>query len=247
MNQITLYCNASEGKEPLHTQGNQKTLIGGACFLDTAKKIYYSKKNYIFDDVGDNISNLNPYLGDLTGLYWVWKNTQDEFVGVNQYRRFYDDKALSEVKFNDNILYVSHFHNFGKYSVWAQYIGSHSALGIKILKKAIEMKKISINSSMVNQLYLKNQLSPCNSFFSYRNLFDNVCKILFDIILELYQGTQYLLPYVQDKIHTNRDNDKRLLAFLAERILNIIYYNSKYFLGDNVYVVPIQYNLYHKK
>ena len=32
---------------------------------------------YIRDDSGDSISELNPYYGELTGMYWLWKNYHD--------------------------------------------------------------------------------------------------------------------------------------------------------------------------
>lgn len=42
------------------------------------------------DDMGDNISLENEYYGELTGLYWVWKNTniQDEdIIGFCHYNK----------------------------------------------------------------------------------------------------------------------------------------------------------------
>lgn len=30
--------------------------------------------NMIGDDTGDNISKLNRHFGELTGIYWAWKN-----------------------------------------------------------------------------------------------------------------------------------------------------------------------------
>ena len=45
---------------------------------------------YMRDDVGDSISALNPYYGELTGMYWLWKNYHDaDLIGVCHYRRFF--------------------------------------------------------------------------------------------------------------------------------------------------------------
>ena len=47
-------------------------------------------ENYLRDDDGeDNISVLNPYFSELTGMYWVWKQCRDTaYVGICHYRRF---------------------------------------------------------------------------------------------------------------------------------------------------------------
>lgn len=49
----------------------------------------HDKLGYLTDDTGDNISDLNCYYSELTGLYWVWKNVRDvDYVGICHYRRF---------------------------------------------------------------------------------------------------------------------------------------------------------------
>lgn len=48
---------------------------------------------YIGDDTGINISDQNCYWGELTGLYWIWKNYhEDDIIGICHYRRFYINK-----------------------------------------------------------------------------------------------------------------------------------------------------------
>lgn len=44
---------------------------------------------YQRDDQGDNISKHNPYLAELTALYWGWKNLDADFIGLAHYRRHF--------------------------------------------------------------------------------------------------------------------------------------------------------------
>lgn len=45
---------------------------------------------YAGDDTGDNISEKNCYYGELTGVYWVWKNVHTtDYVGICHYRRYF--------------------------------------------------------------------------------------------------------------------------------------------------------------
>lgn len=45
---------------------------------------------YIGDDTGVSISEKNCYYGELTGVYWVWKNIKtSDSVGICHYRRYF--------------------------------------------------------------------------------------------------------------------------------------------------------------
>ena len=47
---------------------------------------------YQGDDVGDNISEKNPYYCELTGLYWAWKNLDADYIGLAHYRRHFANR-----------------------------------------------------------------------------------------------------------------------------------------------------------
>lgn len=49
---------------------------------------------YLKDNVGDNISEKNPNYCELTGLYWIWKNCNDEYKGLVHYRRYFGKSNL---------------------------------------------------------------------------------------------------------------------------------------------------------
>lgn len=49
---------------------------------------------YSGDDSGDHISDKNQYYSELTGIYWVWKNTDHKITGSCHYRRFFTAQPI---------------------------------------------------------------------------------------------------------------------------------------------------------
>ncbi len=57
--------------------------------LTVGKAEFDIPKGWLRDSLGDSISHKNPTYNELTGLYWIWKNTDDEIVGLCHYRRYF--------------------------------------------------------------------------------------------------------------------------------------------------------------
>ena len=207
--------------------------------LSNEQRCNLTQRGFFFDDQGNNISQDNRWLGDLTGLYWVWQNTHDEWVGTNQYRRFYNEPDLYHLTKSEHTLWIANWVGFRNsndqlVSIAEQYASCHGRIGLDILHEAASKKAIGIPVHMVESMTLIQHLSPCNMFFGHRQIFSKVCDILFDVIFELYSGAKYALPYIQP------NNQTRMLAFLAERVLSLIYHNHRYFFGT-VNIIPVPY------
>jgi len=236
MNQITLYCNCYGTKLNKQTQFNQKNLLCGSSFETEAYK--NSLTNFLFDDTGNNISNLNKVYGELTGLYWIWKNNTDQIVGTNQYRIFWDEQSLKKVKFDSNTIAVVKALNVNtavrsnsitKLSVYDHYSFCHGDMGLILLHGLCEFKKLKIKNHMIEELKHTNMLIPYNMFVANKELFDKTCEILFEILFEYYDSFHYLLDSIEKKYQ-----QIRMIDYLTERLLNVIYKNAEYFYGKHI-------------
>jgi len=136
---VAIYCICFPQQKPRKTQIYQKNIMDNAVTLSDSYRRELVQEGFVFDDVGDNISQLNEYFGDLTATYWIWKNSTYDFVGTSQYRRFWDD-SISTLSFEENTLYVQEPRILDD-TLKNQYIGSHGELGLKLLDELALKKK----------------------------------------------------------------------------------------------------------
>ena len=74
-------------------------------------------KECISDYSGQNISNKNPYYGEYSFHYWIWKNylekIKTEWVGFCQYRKFFVTQNIMEKEFNFENFKKRRYHLYG--------------------------------------------------------------------------------------------------------------------------------------
>ena len=168
------------------------------------------------DDTGDNISEYNPFFCELTGMYWLWKNVSEKYVGICHYRRFFSKKKeiLNLDELNQYMqgydLIIPRLDKFA-ISVYKQYGYSeqHNISDFDCMAQIIKEKYSDYYAEferMTNEPYFY----PFNMMYMKKELFDLYCSWLFGILFELEKKIPYK-DYVGQK--------KRVFGYLSERLL----------------------------
>ena len=177
---------------------------------------------YTFDCSGDNISLKNPYFCELTGLYWIWKNSKADYVGLVHYRRYFYKSAFSNIKKyikKEKIInYLNKYdvilsqrgYTWGS-SVRKQYENKHIKDDLDKCEKILKSKYPDY-SMYYDKVFNGDYYCPFNMIICKKELFNNYCKWLFDILFELEKEIDL----------SNREvYNARVYGFLSERLLNV--------------------------
>lgn len=191
----------------------------------------------IGDNTGDNISKLNPNFCELTALYWMWKNSNSDVLGLVHYRRYFKNYkkllAIEELsKIDENTIIVPKVSRFIK--------GHYKFLSFKLKRKYFTVSEhynYCHNKSdwdcvreVISELspdYLKSfdeisktdlGISCYNMFVTRKSILNGYCEWLFPILFE-----------VSNRIHVNNEDlyQKRVFGFMSERLLNIYIHKNR--------------------
>lgn len=187
--------------------------------------------DYLSDNMGDNISHLNLYLNELTGIYWVWKNIKVPIVGFCHYRRFFTesenddfsyDKILSKQKI---IEYLKDYDMLiGKYTFTNTI---QKEINYTMCNKQIIDTITTVLKKYILQLYpqyIFNFDKVMNSYWCYRcHLFitrnyilDAYCKWLYSFLID---ATNEILELIDLK--NKNFSNRRAIAYVIERMLTV--------------------------
>ena len=163
----------------------------------------------------DNINHLNPYINELTALYYMWKNFDDEYIGLVHYRRFLLDENEEILSFdkaksllNDYDILFAERYVVGN----GIYPNLRSEIGTEINEKTLDKYYHKLCEQIPDlDYYFKNTyLYPRNMFVCKKELLDKYCEWLFPIIIPL---TEEFIK--EDRLVNEKD---RLLGYMFERL-----------------------------
>lgn len=178
---------------------------------------------YIPDNTGDNISSRNANYCELTGLYWAWKNLNCEYLGLAHYRRHFT--AYSGIRDRKNILNLDQARgmltevdvllprkrNYYIETNYSQYVHSHHAVDLdetrNIIKSRFPEYLEAYDSSMKKTIGHR-----FNMFIMKKELADQYCEWLFEILFELEKRLD---------ISSYSKYDQRVFGFVGERLLDV--------------------------
>lgn len=182
-----------------------------------------------FDNEGDNISATNRQLCEETALYWIWKHTAEDYIGLVHYRRHFILPGDWKQRMVDNdIDVVLPIPLYVGPSVEENYRFRHVFSDWDVL---LEVLKETTNTEKINKVFGDNYYFPCNMFIMRREILEDYCKWLFPMLFE-----------VMKRIGSHEDTyQNRFPAFMAERLLTLFFemnrdkyqmvYADKNFLG----------------
>lgn len=166
----------------------QPILVGAALHDIDVSYLKDNSKN-------DNISDKNSSYCELTGIYWIWKHSKDDIVGVCHYRRYFSNSRyyLSALKEKQIRQILNKYDIIVPEKNSGQYNG-HTAKEFFSIKhdervwdECLQIIKEKTPQYVEDFKWFENEKSGyCfNMCIMDKEKFDNYCQWLFGILFEL--------------------------------------------------------------
>lgn len=173
---------------------------------------------YIGDDTGVSISAKNCYYGELTGVYWIWKNIRtSDYVGICHYRRYFcteEGRILTGPEYEE-ILSEYDIITSKKlklnYSYYEGYAGNHNIKDLDVIGEILQKMYPDYYETFVRLVHDKGTYFG-NMMVCTKALYDEYCQWLFSIF-----------EMAEEKIDASGYDDyhKRVYGFISEFLLYV--------------------------
>ena len=174
------------------------------------------KNAEFFDNTGDNISSKNRQYCELTALYWIWKNSKQDIVGLSHYRRHFilPESWVSWMEYY-NIDVILPVPLYVAPSIEKNYWERHDHSNWKHMMEFLKKNKPS-DYEGATKFFKSNLYSPCNMLIARKKVINELCEWMFPILESAeYRGGK------KEDIYQNR-----YLGFLSERLITY-YFDSR--------------------
>ena len=189
------------------------------------------------DDTGDNISAKNKHFCELTAMYWIWKNSKEDVVGLCHYRRYFNfanfHTKINKIKPNfaqwsgnvkkvlgpifdsyDIVLPQKKGAHKNPETLYDFYKKEHVISDLDIVLDVIKEKYPDQYETAYKVLHNETQGYYANMLIAKKSVFDAYAKWLFDILFEVEKR-------IQKDVETRDSYQQRVYGFLSERMLLI--------------------------
>lgn len=173
---------------------------------------------YAGDNTGDNISGKNCYYGELTGVYWVWKNVRTtDYVGICHYRRYF---CTEEGRIFNEKDYLSILNDYDiitskrlklNFSYYDGYAGDYNIFDLDTTGETIKEMYPEYYDTF-ERLVHGNGTYFGNMMVAGKELYDEYAEWLFSIFAEVEKKID---PSGYDDYH------KRVFGFISEFLLYV--------------------------
>ncbi len=206
-NEFVLYEVKSDQDKPLdfHPELNpyEKQIQAGAALTDNV--IAETR-----DDTGDNISRKNRMYCEMTAVYWIWRNTDHDWIGIEHYRRHLLVKPEMLKENVDAIMplpYICYPHEM------AQFLRFTTENVLNALFRALEDLHPHEYEDYYKILYGKYQYTY-DLVCARRYVFDNYCRWFFEI-------TEYMEENMSEEVPELIET--RAFSYVAEVLTNLYF------------------------
>ena len=167
---------------------------------------------YQRDDQGENISALNRYYCELTGLYWAYRNLHGfGYLGLNHYRRYFKrnghllKEEEAETLLQRYPVILPKKRHYYIETIYSQYAHAHGSIGLDTAREVIREHHPEYLDAF-DRCMKKRSLHLFNMFIMRKDIFEDYCCFLFDVLA---------------KVREKLGEADRLYGFLGERLLDV--------------------------
>lgn len=181
---------------------------------------------FLGDNIGESISDKNPYYCELTGHYWLWKNVKtSDHIGVCHYHKYFYNHETKGLLLENEIVKI--LQEYDVIVPWGmlleQSIADHFSCyhDMKILSEVRKIIKEIQPEYMQAFDYVMNGriFYGGNMLITTKNIFDEYCEWIFSILFT-----------VEKRIDVSEMNEyqRRIFGFIGERLLRVWLVNHTY-------------------